>query len=330
MKLFAKTILCALCAMAITACNDDSSTSPTNNESVSSSENAETGASSTEEVQIISLDESSQTIQTRTISSKNICIADDDTSHFSMQKIDLESVEETTHYEFIGDTLVLFDYDSSTNSIDSSDGLLWIGGKAGTLQGSWKSLPCTYQDDRNDCNYIGSPFETRMDIQDKIYQETVLAPFDFSRSTLSFRIIRYFLFTDKTFSPADALTGEKRFDVDLPDDISQMQNISLTKGSFATPYQTVEYSYDNIVVNEQNISYSLSVSTNGTTCTLNYEITEPDERTCTDSNKPNYVLGVIPANLNKQKTTFLYAGVYQNSNFDEFKNCLDSVIIRNN
>ena len=200
------------------------------------------------EIQIISIDPNSQTIFTKTFASKRTCVANADSTHLNMKTIDIVPTEEIMHYEFLGDTLVLFSYDSTTNTLDTSNGFLLTGGTPGTLQGTWDVLPCLYGDDRNKCNEVRSALKERITIQDKITTDWILTPFDFTRTALSFRIIRYFLFNDKGFPIEAPLSKNQRFDLDLPDDISQMQNISLTKASFATPYQTAEYSYDDIFI----------------------------------------------------------------------------------
>ena len=50
-------------------------------------------------------------------------------------------------YEFVGDTLVLYNYDSEEDEA-SSKGYMYVGGKAGNLNGTWKKTLCEY-DSRN-------------------------------------------------------------------------------------------------------------------------------------------------------------------------------------
>ena len=282
------------------------------------------------EIQITSIDPNSQTIFTKTIGIEKKCVANTDTTHFHMETTNKGILEEKIHYEFLGDTLVLFSYDSTTNTLDSSTGILLTGGTPGTLQGTWNVLLCDYEGDRNDCNDFGSSVGVKLIIQDKITYDFYLLPFDFTRSHIAFGVIRYFVLNDKLPPLGGALSIERRFDLDLPDDVIQIQHLSSTEASFTTPYQTAEYRFDNLSASPNYTSFSMSVTTNGTTCMLNLEATTPDESTCIDSNKSNFLFDVIPADQNSHKTTKLHATTYQNLNYDEFINCLDNVIIRSN
>ena len=124
----------AVSAATFFACGDDSS---------SDNGNGPSGSGTVTETQTgtIVLDEENQKFTAVSKDQEELCVKEG--FDYSWKTVDWGDDSVKFRYEFVGDTLVL--YRSSYYDDDGySSGQMFVGGKGGSLNGTWKSTLCTY------------------------------------------------------------------------------------------------------------------------------------------------------------------------------------------
>lgn len=93
----------------------------------------------------ISVDETAQTMVLTISEDLEYCVADREAMTLSWKNFGTETAEIIYDYKFFGDTLVFFKNGSSGSS------MVMIGGKAGSIYGTWYDLDCEYYRDEMEC-----------------------------------------------------------------------------------------------------------------------------------------------------------------------------------
>ena len=126
----------AALSLSFTACSDDSSSSSS-------------GVYDVELKASIEVDEKASTI-TFNYTSQDYCVKNGDS--YSIDKIQISP--NIFKYRFFGDTLIFFKYDEEDDEISLEGYPVLVGGKAGSLYGTWQSINCSYDgyDGEMDCD----------------------------------------------------------------------------------------------------------------------------------------------------------------------------------
>lgn len=124
------TLLLTVTSAFFFACSDDSSSDSGNSEVI-------------EQSGTLIVDEEKQTVTIISQLTEEMCVRDEVTLEYAWKSIDFGTDSNFMKYEFVGDTLVVFDYDDWDEEYSSS-GPMYVGGKAGKLDGTWKSTYCSY------------------------------------------------------------------------------------------------------------------------------------------------------------------------------------------
>ena len=125
-------IMLAGSASIICACGDSSS-SATDNSGINSVPTSGT----------LVVNETERTLMSRTEIKSEACV--NEHSDYTWKSVDFGADSSYIKYEFVGDTLVLF---AIKDGYTSSSGVMFVGGSAGKLNGTWKSTACTYDSEK--------------------------------------------------------------------------------------------------------------------------------------------------------------------------------------
>ena len=228
------TVLCAAvaCTISLTSCGSDSgSNAPSDDTNSSSSKtssssdgsnnsNSESRQKITYDSLGLSIDEKSKILTiSREGTDEEYCVAVDD--GFKWKTIKSKPLNQKIKYEFIGDTLVLYEWFSSYEKFDQY-GLMLVGGKGGNIYGTWTATPCLYdsEEKESDCNE---------DEEDKIQSSFTISEKTFARAipsiyinktlnypTSSFRyVLNYTISEGPGYIPtANKLYEEAFYDID--------------------------------------------------------------------------------------------------------------------
>ena len=128
-----KKSLCTILAgtaVIFTACGDDSSSN-----------------SSTDELTIqnsgtITIDPQNRTIVTTFENNEEMCV--NENLGYTWKEVYLGDITSYSKYDFKNDTLIIYKGCNSLFSSCDDDGQMLVGGKAGSLDGTWKTVPCQY------------------------------------------------------------------------------------------------------------------------------------------------------------------------------------------
>jgi hypothetical protein len=129
-------LLFAVSAATFFACSDDSSSDNGVNGGSGTVTETTTGS--------IVLDEANQTFTAVAKDQEELCVKEG--FDYSWKTVDWGDDSIKFKYEFVGDTLVLYRNDSYYDDEDysPSHGQMYVGGKGGSLNGTWKSTLCSY------------------------------------------------------------------------------------------------------------------------------------------------------------------------------------------
>ena len=88
------------------------------------------------------VDAVNKTAVTTVSMTEDLCVNENNT--YNWREVNLGEDKDYFKYDFKGDTLILFQGCSSSFSSCNDNGLMFVGGKAGDVDGSWKSTNCRY------------------------------------------------------------------------------------------------------------------------------------------------------------------------------------------
>ena len=133
------TLMLAATSAFFFACGDDSS-----------SDNGVGGGSGSVTVEAtgtITVDTTNKTVIVAMEESEDVCV-NEGTGVYNWKNVDLGLDSSFSKYEFVGDTLVMYDCEYMDEDGDfrecDEDGQMMVGGKAGKLDGTWSAIPCMY------------------------------------------------------------------------------------------------------------------------------------------------------------------------------------------
>ena len=122
------------------ACSDDSSSDSGSNGN---------GSVTIEVSGSITVDAEKQTAVIVVENNEDVCVNENNT--YSWKNVDFGADTSYGKYLFVGDTLVIIDCEEMTKKGDmkycDDDGQMLVGGKAGDINGTWKSVLCSYDVD---------------------------------------------------------------------------------------------------------------------------------------------------------------------------------------
>lgn len=145
------TLMLAVTSAFFFACSDDSSSDSGNSEVI-------------EQSGTLIVDEEKQTATAISQLTEEMCVRDEVTLEYAWKSVDFGTDSNFMKYEFVGDTLVVFDYDDWDEEY-STNGQMYVGGKAGKLDGTWKSTYCSYSSEKKastcykPCSEVKAPKE---------------------------------------------------------------------------------------------------------------------------------------------------------------------------
>lgn len=165
------TLMLAATSAFFFACGDDSS-----------SDNGVGGGSGSITVETsgtITVDAENKTAIVAIEESEDVCV-NEGAGVYNWKNVNFGLDSSFSKYEFVGDTLVMFDCEYMDDEGDfrecDEEGQMMVGGKAGKLDGTWKAIPCMYDSDDSEtvcfkpCSEVpgGKLSDEEMD---KIYEE---------------------------------------------------------------------------------------------------------------------------------------------------------------
>lgn len=332
MRCFMKySLFVALVAGAlVVACGGDSSSNATG-ESYSSKEN-------------LSVDEKTQTMVIRGKEyEKSWCVVED--GRYTWKSIRMRRSDDTTKYGFLGDTLVRYPIYEG----ELLDGDMYVGGRAGNLNGTWTSLLCVRNVEKGE-TLCGNP-------EDRYSTETCTISGNQIECSTEYDLERYIsnrentinsLFMSQLFNylhkrsvGVDAMVLFAMDSLRVQDDIFRY-NIKVDEATpksvvfemsgktYVLKVNTKEVTnvYDGSTSYEGAVSMKVNLEfTDGeTTCNLDYYNTPNISSLCSAENEPYFIvygdgLRDLDGNDYDVVTT------YEKSNNEEFEKCLDKMVV---
>lgn len=319
MKKFILTSVAALATLALVACGSDSSSS--------------SSGSSTSLKADLQIDEEAQLFTMTYSQDVEKCIKDG--GDFMWKNLGTVEVSETYKYSFVGDTLILREKEGSHIE---SDGMVFVGGSQGSLKGTWNLLyNCWYYDGEIECEKDAKErFSTTFKISGSsitIESESKAKPFD---DYMSSRFV-YYLVKDIARGNSIDVDEDELFDdyteemFEYLQDNESVKASSVTKTSGTYTIDGVDYSIkvENVEQDEMNESYSavVKVSSNGNTCTLNYEEAYTVTKSMCSAKNAEYF--DLDSYEDENGNKFYEADEFYKSNYEEFEDCMDDMIAAN-
>lgn len=319
MKKFILTSVAALATLALVACGSDSSSS--------------SSGSSTSLKADLQIDEEAQLFTMTYSLDVEKCIKDG--GDFVWKNLGSVERSETYKYSFVGDTLILREKD---DSYTSSYGMVFVGGSQGSLKGTWKMLSyCGYYDGDIDCEEDEvERFSTTFKISGSsitIESESKAKPFD---DYMSSGFV-YYLVKDIARGNSIDVDGDELFDDYTEEMFEYLQGnehvkaSSVTKTSGTYAIDGVDYSIkvENAEQDEMNESYSavVKVSSNGNSCTFNYEEAYTVTKSMCSAKNAEYF--DLDSYEDENGNKFYEAEEFYKSNYEEFEDCMDDMIAAN-
>lgn len=318
MKKFILTSVAAMATLAFVACSSDSSSS---------------SGSSTSMKADLQIDEDAQLFTMTFTEDVEKCIKDG--GDFVWKNLGTVQESETYKYSFVGDTLILREKEGS---YIESDGMVFVGGSQGSLKGTWNLLyNCWYYDGEIECEKDAKErFSTTFKISGSsitIESESKAKPFD---DYMSSGFV-YYLVKDIARGYNIDVDESDLFDdytEDMFEYLQDNENVkasSVTKTSGTYTIDGVDYSIkvENVEQDEMNESYSavVKVSSNGNTCTLNYEEAYTVTKSMCSAKNAEYF--DLDSYEDENGNKFYEADEFYKSNYGEFSDCVEDMIAAN-
>jgi hypothetical protein len=318
------TVLCAAVAstISLTSCGSDSSNNA-NNESGQKTFLDNLDMSVDEEAQILTVSNDG--------TDQAYCVAVDDS--FKWKTFKSKPTSNTIKYDFIGDTLVLYEWQQNSERYDQY-GLMLVGGKGGNIYGTWTPTPCMFdsQENETNCNEDGEA------ITRSIY---TISENTFSKVSTSYHInqklnypassFRYVLNTTISKGPGYIPTANELFHESSKDIDENTKFNGITTKSISASGETLTAGGKTIVVNIENFTdddgnwtAAVTISVDGKTCRNEYErYFDLTESLCKAEFSEYYDLST---KTDKDGNEFKYVSLFRKNNNDEFTECLEPLI----
>ena len=257
----------AALSLSFTACSDDSSsTSP----SLSDGINLDVKLIVNEEDSTILFDEDMN----------SYCVKDEDS--YSIQKIKPFNL---IKYRFFGDTLVFFNYDNWDEEFSYESSLIFVGGKAGVIEGDWQDANCYYSyegemkcDDDEYESFLLVNRTLHISKDNSVFKYSVRlnsqypqADGDFTKTKTMVQLLECLNDTD---NKCNIGYSSENYLLDVSAKVeSTVQELGIQKNSwkknsanFVLNGKTVDISVKNWEVDLYKIDVSMDVTIDGTTC----------------------------------------------------------------
>lgn len=313
------------------ACGSDNSSGADESSSHSASPSASESAS-------LSVDESKHILMTTNKKiTEGFCVIDED-ENFSWKSLKIYGGADSSKYEFVGDTLVLYDiYDGEQDEY----GEMMVGGTSGNIYGTWTYTGCYFDPQRmnkiceNDdatSNYTRTVTYSKGSVTTQLdFHLDNHANDDFTNSR--FMISLYFNLSGAVY----AMAGEQIFDQIDVQEIIEAGNITIKDRS--KKHETFELGDKTYTVNVKNadmfvqttgydaglVNYDVvvEVSDGSTVCNYDYKILSMDGSLCKAANAEYFEEfdDVEDINGDVYDVTFAYA----KSSISDFRDCLKQI-----
>ena len=319
------TFLCAGTALLL-ACSDDSSSSAGDEPAVSTKTSA------------LEVDEEHNIITWTTENSKDICLLEN--GSFTWKKVNLGTSKESARYEFRGDTLVLYTL-VYKNGEQERFGRMYLGGTAGKIYGTWKDLFCDFDPvEKNTFCATGDIFVTKTITLSK-GEMTTETQYDFEKynaqksgnlvlSELTADILRalkgtYELYIAGAFvdDSARVLSLIKEYKITTTSQTKTSINFKMDGKEYALKYNEAEETLAKDGSEKVNRTVKLELSSEKTTCNLDFERTFMEKSLCKSENKD--YLDINKEIIDGQGNTLEYAVAYLANNQEKFEECIKSI-----
>lgn len=320
------------------ACSDNSSSSSTDNGH--EGEIAEIKPINIEKVYDITVNKETQVIKLKTIE-EYACVDVEEKGKYEWKSVGTTTID-SIKYEFQGDTLVTYrmreeDYENDLEPEFEGPGRMYVGGKSGKLDGTWKSTGC----------YYGFNFNCDYDTEEGFDQYRNKYELKFSGNTLTYTRESHSLELDyiKTGFRKKFLESleEGFFNLLITDifwntneDLKKLKRIKLKEHTATGETFTMD---DSITVSVNVKKYeefvesfrgdrqlaSIEISANGKTCTGIYEmVSVMSSEFCKDENA-RYFSKRLQYDANGDQ----YMGVrhYEKHNYTDFNICLYEILL---
>ena len=244
------------------------------------------------------------------------------------QNVEWKSVPEdvlalTLMYDFVGDTLVLYNWDNYDKEFDT-EGVMYVGGSAGSLYGTWKYTPCEYDSElgKSKCYDRDSNFDAVVTFSEKsatIVEKTRLGEFNYATSKFRQYLLTSLDDESDVFIPfAEYLLYTADEDVTF----ASIEESNLTKTGETFKYKGTTYTV-NVPTYKLDGYYaklSVEVASAEKKCTNIYEESAlVTEDLCIDENYENFDIEIYEG---KNGNSFRYADYFEKDNDNEFEACV--------
>lgn len=274
---------------------------------------------------------------------KSWCVVED--GRYTWKSLRTRRSDDTTKYEFLGDTLVRYPIYEG----ELLDGDMYVGGRAGNLNGSWTSLLCIRNVEKGE-TLCGDP-------EDRYSTETCTISGNQIECSTVYDLERYIsnrentinsLFMSQLFNylhkrsvgvdgmvlfAMDSLRVQDdifRYNIKVDEATPKSVVFEMSGKTFVLKVNTKEVTnvYDGSTSYEGAVSMKVNLEfTDGeTTCNLDYYNTPNISSLCSAENEPYFIVyedGVRDLDGNDYDVV----ATYEKSNNEEFEKCLDKMVV---
>lgn len=273
------------------------------------------------------------------------CVVERD-STMTWKDVKQMNSSDTSKYEFRGDTLVIYDYDEGY--LDSY-GLMFVGGTAGNIYGTWKYISCEFDriDEETECyedeaRYVDRTFKFSkgkvtaiIDYHFDKYLEDMGAD-GYMKSFFMYHLYEalsggYVELEGASIFGSDDLLAEEI------DHVIEENNITITKSTKTSQTFTIGEKTFTVTVEKADMTLNMnidvdydaaiSVTDGSKTCKLNYKKMGVTKALC---NIDNLVMGKLSIDEDEDAdgNDYYYAYRYRDGNTDDFEDCINGIAVK--
>ena len=239
------------------------------------------------------------------------------------KSVSKDPLAETIKYDFVGDSLVMYNWDSYDNAFET-EGVLYVGGSAGSLNGSWKYTPCMYDSDmgKSRCfDDLDESFDALITFSTNtltIVQKSGANEFDYSKT--EFRA--YLLSSINRGYNMFPSVYDLFYNSESTENFENIEELNPTKTGETFKYKGTVYTVNVPKIQKTGISRSITVEVASAAkkCTGSYEAASfVTKELCSEDNS-DYL--EFDSEEDENGNIFHYADYYEKENNIEFENCL--------
>jgi len=315
-------------SLSIVACGDDNSSSADN---YSAAQSGTLVVDGTQQLIVMSVESRSE----------DQCVLQNGT--WTWQSVKQRNIPDSAKYEFIGDTLVL--YDISKGEVDSY-GEMYVGGKSGEIEGTWTYIFCEYDktNEKKECYEEETRYVTRTF---KFSEGSVSAKIDYHFDLYlsdvekvgymkSYFISELYDFLNGAYyfdanggdifdtDEADFKESVLDNDVEILEESKSSQSFALGGKVYTVTVKDADASVGNYGFIDEDVN--IDVSDGSTTCNNYYVKKTVKQDLCKNENADNF--SVDENGTDGDGNVYAYAVRYMKNNNEEFKTCLKEIAAR--